>query len=56
MMGDNRDNSFDSRYFDTVTRDKIVGRATCVVISFNKTNYWIPRWSRSFSSLENNPK
>jgi signal peptidase I len=52
MMGDNRDNSFDSRYFGTVARDQIVGRATAVVLSLNKQNYWLPRWKRSFSSLE----
>ena len=51
MMGDNRDDSFDSRYWGTVERKKIVGRATAVVLSFNKKNYWIPRWQRSFSSL-----
>ena len=28
MMGDNRDDSFDSRYFGTVARGQIVGRAT----------------------------
>ena len=28
MMGDNRDNSFDSRYFGAVKRDRILGRAT----------------------------
>lgn len=51
MMGDNRDDSFDSRYWGTVERKKIVGRATAVVLSFNKKNYWLPRWQRSFSSL-----
>jgi signal peptidase I len=52
MMGDNRDDSFDSRYFGTVARDQIVGRATAVVVSLDKNNYWLPRWSRSFTSLE----
>ena len=51
MMGDNRDNSFDSRYFGTVARDQIVGRATGVVFSLNTENYWLPRWSRTCSSL-----
>jgi signal peptidase I len=51
MMGDNRDDSFDSRYFGTVARGQIVGRATSVVLSLNKENYWLPRWNRSFSSL-----
>jgi signal peptidase I len=56
MMGDNRDDSFDSRYFGTVARDQIVGRATGVVLSLNKKNYWLPRWSRTCSSLESNAK
>ena len=52
MMGDNRDNSFDSRYFGTVARGQIVGRATGVVLSINKENHWLPRWGRTFTSLE----
>ncbi len=51
MMGDNRDDSFDSRFWGTVKREKIVGRATAVVLSFDKSNYWLPRWGRSFTSL-----
>ena len=53
MMGDNRDNSFDSRYFGTVARDQIVGRTSSVVLSLDKENYWLPRWSRTFSALDN---
>ena len=56
MMGDNRDNSFDSRYFGTVARRQIVGRATTVVFSLNKENHWLPRWSRTGSSLKNETK
>jgi signal peptidase I len=51
MMGDNRDDSFDSRFWGTVKREKIVGRATTVVLSLDKSNYWMPRWKRSFTSL-----
>jgi signal peptidase I len=52
MMGDNRDNSFDSRYFGTVARERILGRATGVVISFDKSKHWLPRWRRTFTSLD----
>ena len=51
MMGDNRDNSFDSRYYGAVERKQIVGRATSVVLSFDRQHYWHPRWDRFFTSL-----
>jgi signal peptidase I len=51
MMGDNRDDSYDSRYWGPVERKRIVGRATAVVMSLDKSNYWIPRWQRFFSTL-----
>lgn len=52
MMGDNRDNSFDSCYFGMVDRSRIVGKATAVVLSFNKAQHWRPRAQRFFSSLD----
>jgi len=54
MMGDDRDNSFDSRYFGSVDRGQIVGRVSSVVLSLDKSNYWLPRWSRTCSSLDSN--
>ena len=52
MMGDNRDDSFDSRFWGAVDRKQIVGRATAVVMSLNRDNYWLPRWQRFFTSLQ----
>ena len=52
MMGDNRDDSFDSRYWGSVDRKQIVGRATSVVISLDREHHWSPRWQRFFTSLQ----
>jgi signal peptidase I len=51
MMGDNRDESFDSRYFGAVPRSAIVGRATTVVFSLDRENYWRPRFDRFLEAL-----
>lgn len=51
VMGDNRDNSKDSRYFGVIPRDEIVGEATHVVMSFDKTDKFQPRWRRFFTEL-----
>jgi signal peptidase I len=51
VMGDNRDNSFDSRWFGFVGEERIVGEVTRVVLSFDLDNHLMPRWSRFFSPL-----
>ena len=52
MMGDNRDDSLDSRYFGAVERRRILGHATAVALSFDRNHYWQPRWHRFFSSFD----
>jgi signal peptidase I len=51
MMGDNRDDSNDSRYWGTVDRGQIVGRATMVMMSLDHEHYLEPRWHRFFTDL-----
>ncbi len=55
MMGDNRDDSFDSRYYGAVDRRRIVGHATAVALSFDRKHYWRPRWNRLGTSLKTAP-
>ena len=51
VMGDNRDNSKDSRVIGYIDRDRIVGRATAVVVSLDPDHHRAPRWSRFFQAL-----
>ena len=51
MMGDNRDNSLDSRYWGFVPEDHIVGRPELVLVSFDKDRSLFNggiRWNRVF--------
>lgn len=52
VMGDNRDNSKDSRYFGVVARRQIVGKATTVIASVDKPGFYLPRLGRFLSSLQ----
>lgn len=51
VLGDNRDNSADSRVIGFVPRNEIVGRSKSVVMSLNYDNYYIPRTGRFFHTL-----
>lgn len=51
MMGDNRDNSADSRYFGFVPRRDIIGRATRVIVSLNPDRRYAPRSGRFLTPL-----
>ncbi len=52
MLGDNRDNSADSRFIGFVPRKEIVGRTRNVVMSFDYDNYYLPRPDRYLQSLD----
>ncbi len=45
LMGDNRDNSLDSRYFGPVPEDNIIGRARLVHLSWDNSEN-TPLWQR----------
>ena len=51
VMGDNRDDSLDSRWFGLVSRDLIVGRVPGLVLSLDPARYYRPRWDRFFHPI-----
>jgi len=51
VMGDNRDNSNDSRFIGLIDRRRIVGKATAVAFSFDRSHYFAPRFDRFFKPL-----
>lgn len=51
VLGDNRDNSADSRVIGFVPRAEIVGRSDSVVLSLDYENSYLPRSERFFHAL-----
>lgn len=51
VLGDNRDNSADSRVIGFVPRSEITGRASTVLFSLDYDNYYLPRRERFFAAL-----
>jgi signal peptidase I len=52
VLGDNRDNSNDSRFIGFIQRRRIVGKAVAVAFSLDRSNYFVPRWKRLFDGLK----
>ncbi|MDN3637892.1 signal peptidase I [Simiduia curdlanivorans] len=50
-LGDNRDNSADSRVIGFVPRREIIGRTRQVVLSFDPDNHYFPRKDRLLKTL-----
>lgn len=46
MLGDNRDNSADSRYIGFVPRENLIGRTRRLILSVDILDNWMPVWSR----------
>ncbi len=52
MLGDNRDNSADSRVIGFVPRERLIGRAHHLLVSADITGNWLPRLERTLGRLE----
>lgn len=52
VLGDNRDNSADSRMIGLISRDRITGRAHTVAFSVDYEDFYLPRKNRFIHSLE----
>ncbi len=46
MLGDNRDDSEDSRYFGLVPRERLIDRAERILVSADVKDRWQPRFDR----------
>ena len=51
VLGDNRDNSADSRFIGFVPREEVIGRSSSVAFSLNPDKYYMPRSERFIKPL-----
>ena len=52
VLGDNRDNSADSRVYSFVPREEIIGRSNSVVFSLDSDNNYLPRGERFLADID----
>jgi len=52
VLGDNRDNSADSRVYSFVPRGEIIGRSNAVVFSLDSANKYLPRSERFLANID----
>lgn len=52
MLGDNRDNSEDSRYIGVVPRALLIGKANHILVSADILDHWQPRLGRVGKALD----
>lgn len=52
VLGDNRDNSADSRLYSFIPREQIIGRSSSVVFSLDSERNFLPRGDRFLSLLQ----
>lgn len=51
VLGDNRNQSADSRVIGFVPRDEIIGKSSKVIVSLDYDNYFLPRTERFFIDI-----
>jgi signal peptidase I len=51
VMGDNRDNSADSRYIGFIPQENVVGRSSYVICSLDADHWPLPRWGRTLKKM-----
>jgi signal peptidase I len=52
VLGDNRDNSADSRFYGFVPRDEIIGSTRTVVLSLDYEHHYLPRVGRFLHDID----